>query len=83
MINQNFENITQSGTSQTIEANVTGMNLTSAQFYFCTTCITIVLIVSVIMITRLIQTIILKINFINPKLLNNLKKEIIEELNKE
>ena len=80
MINQNFENITQSGTTQTIEANVTGMNLTSAQFYFSLFCVTIVLVTLIIMITRLIQTAILRINYINPKVLEKLKEEILEEL---
>ena len=80
MINQNFENITQSGTTQTIEANVTGMNLTSAQFYTCLGCITLIIVVSLVMITRLIQTMILKINYINPKIKQNLKDEILKEL---
>ena len=80
MINQNFENITQSGTTQTIEANVTGMNLTSAQFYFSLSCVTLVLVVSIVMITRLIQTAILRINYINPKVLQKLKEEILEGL---
>ena len=80
MINQNFENITQSGTTQTIEANVTGMSLTAAQFYFSLSCITLVLVVSIVMITRLIQTVILRINYINPKTLQKLKQEILGEL---
>ena len=80
MINQNFENITQSGTVQTIEANVTGMNLTTAQFYFSLFCVTIVLVTLIIMLTRLIQTAILRINYISPKVLQKLKEEILEEL---
>ena len=80
MINQNFENITQSGTTQTIEANVTGMSLTPAQFYFSLSCITLVLVVSIVMITRLIQTAILRINYINSRVLQKLKEEILEEL---
>ena len=80
MINQNFENITQSGTTQTIEANVTGMSLTTAQFYFSLSCITLVLVVSIVMLTRLIQTAILRINYINSRVLQKLKEEILEEL---
>ena len=80
MIQQNFENITQSGTTQTVEANVTGMNLTSAQFYFSLSCITLVLVVSIVMLTRLIQTAILRINYINSRVLQKLKEEILEEL---
>lgn len=80
MIQQNFENITQSGTTQTIEANVTGMNLTSAQFYFSLSCVTIVLVTLIIMITRLIQTAILRINYIKPHILQSLKDEILKEL---
>ena len=80
MINQNFENITQSGTAQTIEANVTGMSLTPAQFFFSLSCITLILVVSLIMITRLIQTAILKINYISPKALQKLKEEILRDL---
>ena len=80
MIQQNFENITQSGTTQTIEANVTGMNLTSAQFYCSLACLTLVLVVSIVMISRLIQTAILRVNYISPKTLQKLKEEILEEL---
>ena len=80
MIQQNFENITQSGTTQTVEANVTGMNLTSTQFYFSLSCITLVLVVSIVMVTRLIQTAILKINYISPSILQKLKEEILGEL---
>ena len=80
MINQNFENITQSGTTQTIEANATGMNLTPAQFYFSLSCVTLVLVVSIVMITRLIQTAILRINYISPKLKQKFKEEILGEL---
>ena len=80
MINQNFENITQSGTTQTIEANVTGMNLAPTKFYFSLSCTTLVLVVLIVMITRLIQTAILKINYINPSVLQKLKEEILGEL---
>lgn len=80
MINQNFENITQTGTSQTIDVSAGGLNITPVQSYFLMTCITIVLSISIIMITRLIQTAILKINYINPKTLQKLKDEILEDL---
>ncbi len=80
MINQNFENITQSGTSQTIEANVTGMNLTSAQFYCSLACVTLVLVVSIVMISRLIQTAILRVKYINPKIIEEIKNQIVDEL---
>lgn len=80
MINQNFENITQSGTSQVIEASVTGANLTAPQFYSCLFCLTLVIIVSIIMISRLIQTIILRVNYINPKIIEEIKKQIVAEL---
>ena len=80
MINQSFENVTQSGTTQSIEANVTGMNLTPTKFYFSLSCITLVLVVLIVMITRLIQTAILRMNYINPKVLQKLKEEILGEL---
>lgn len=80
MINQNFENITQSGTSQVIEASVTGMNLTTPQFYSCLICLTLVIIVAIISITRLIQTAMLRMNFITPKLIKDIKKQIVAEL---
>ena len=54
--------------------------ITSAQFYFSLFCVTIVLVTLIIMITRLIQTVILRINYINPKVLQKLKEEILEEL---
>ena len=80
MINQNLENITQSGTSQVIEANAGGLNFSQAQGYCMIFCITIVLVTLIIMITRLIQTAILRINYINPKVLQKLKEEILEGL---
>ena len=80
MINQNFENITQSGTSQVIEANVTGMNLTSAQFYCSLACVTLVLVVSIVMISRLIQTAILRVKYITPKIIEEIKNQIVDEL---
>ena len=54
--------------------------MTSAQFYFSLSCVTLVLVVSIVMITRLIQTAILRVNYINPKVLQKLKEEILEEL---
>ena len=80
MIDQNFENITQSGTSQIIEANAGGLNFSQAQDYCIIFCVTIVLVTLIIMITRLIQTAILKINYIGPKTLQKLKDEILGEL---
>ena len=80
MINQNFENITQSGTSQVIEANAGGLNFSQAQGYCIIFCVTIVLVTLIIMITRLIQTAILRINYIIPKTLQKLKQEILGEL---
>ena len=80
MINQNFENITQSGTSQDIETNSGGLNFSQAQGYCIIFCITIVLVTLIIMITRLIQTAILRVNYINPKVLQKLKEEILGEL---
>ena len=80
MINQNFENITQSGTSQVIESNAGGLSFSAAQGYCIIFCVTIVLVTLIIMITRLIQTAILRINYINPKTLQKLKEEILGEL---
>ena len=80
MINQNFENITQSGTSQVIEASVAGANLTAPQFYSCLFCITLVIIVTIVMLSKLIQTIILRANYINPKIIEEIKKQIVAEL---
>lgn len=81
MIDQNLENITQTGTSQTIDVVARDFDLTSAQFYTCLGCITLIIVVSLVMITRLIQTMILRINYINPKTLQLLKDEILNELN--
>ena len=80
MINQNFENITQNGTSQVIEANAGGLNFSQVQGYCIIFCVTLVLITLIIMITRLIQTAILRINYISPKVLQKLKEEILGEL---
>lgn len=54
--------------------------MTSAQFYFSLSCLTLVTIVFIIMITKLIQTAILRINYINPKVIEKLKEEIKSEL---
>ena len=54
--------------------------MTSAQFYFSLSCVTIILVVSIVMLTRLIQTTILRVNYINPKTLQKLKEEILGEL---
>lgn len=54
--------------------------MTSAQFYFSLSCLTLVAIVFIIMITKLIQTAILRINYINPKVIEKLKEEIKSEL---
>lgn len=54
--------------------------ITSVQFYTCLGCITLIIVVSLVMITRLIQTIILRINFITPKVRKALKEEILREL---
>ena len=54
--------------------------MTPAQFYFSLSCVTLVLVVSIVMLTRLIQTAILRINYINPKTLQKLKEEILGEL---
>lgn len=54
--------------------------ITSAQFYFSLSCLTLVTIVFIIMITKLIQTAILRINYINPKVIEKLKEEIKSEL---
>ena len=54
--------------------------MTSAQFYFSLSCVTLVLVVSIVMLNRLIQTTILRVNYINPKTLQKLKEEILGEL---
>ena len=81
MINQNFEHITQTGgTTQTISADVGSLVFTEAQGYCIIFCVTIVLVTLIIMLTRLIQTVILRINYINSRVLQKLKEEILGEL---
>lgn len=81
MINQNFEHITQTGgTTQTISADVGSLVFTEAQGYCIIFCVTLILITLIIMISRLIQTAILRINYINPKVIEKLKEEIKSEL---
>lgn len=81
MINQNFENITQSGTAQTIDVEAGGLNFSEGQGYCIIGCITLIIVVSLVMITRLMQTMILKINFITPRFKKSLKEEILGEIN--
>ena len=81
MINQNVEQITQTGgTTQTISADVGSLVFTEVQGYCIIFCVTIVLVTLIIMLTRLIQTAILRINYISPKTLQKLKEEILGEL---
>lgn len=57
-----------------------GLSFSAAQGYCIIFCVTIVLITLIIMLTRLIQTAILRINYISPKVLQKLKEEILGEL---
>ena len=57
-----------------------GLSFSATQGYCIIFCVTIVLVTLIIMITRLIQTAILRINYIGPKALQKLKEEILEEL---
>lgn len=79
MIN-NVSNNTISGSIKEINQEYSGFECTPAQFYFSLSCATLVLMVSIVMLTRLIQTVILRMNYINPKTLQKLKEEILEEL---
>jgi hypothetical protein len=54
--------------------------ITAPQFYSCLICLTLVIIVTIISITRLIQTAMLRMNFITPKLIKDIKKQIVAEL---
>lgn len=54
--------------------------ITAPQFYSCLFCLTLVIIVAIISITRLIQTAMLRMNFITPKLIKDIKKQIVAEL---
>lgn len=76
-----IENNTITGSVKEINQEYGGIECTQAQFYTCLGCITLVIVVSLVMITRLIQTMILRINYINPKTLQLLKDEILNELN--
>ena len=79
MIN-NVSNNTISGSIKGINQEYSGFECTPAQFYFSLSCVTLVLVVLIVMITRLIQTAILKINYISPKFKQKLKEEILKEL---
>lgn len=80
MIN-NISNNTISGSVKEINQEYAGVDITPAQFYCSLFCITLVLIVGIISFTRLIQTLIIRINFVSPKFKESLKNEIINELN--
>ena len=57
-----------------------GLSFSAAQGYCIIFCITLVLVVSIVMLTRLMQTAILRINYISPRILQKLKEEILGEL---
>ena len=79
MIN-NVSNNTISGSIKEINQEYSGFECTPVQFYFSLFCVTIVLVTLIIMITRLIQTAILRINYIKPHILQSPKEEILKEL---
>ena len=81
MIN-NISNNTISGSIKEINQEYSGFDLTAPQFYSCLLCLTLVIIVAIITTTRLIQTIILRVNFITPKIKEEIKKQIVAELEK-
>lgn len=54
--------------------------ITAPQFYCCLACITLVLTIAIVMFTRLIQTMILRVNYITPKVKEEIKREILAEL---
>ena len=60
MINQNFGNITQSGTEQTINADAFDADITPAQFYCVLGSLTIILIVFLTFLYLLFKTFINK-----------------------
>lgn len=74
--NNTFTSSVQDITQGNIEYGIT-----PPQFYCSLFCITLVLIVGIISFTRLIQTLIIRINFVSPKFKESLKNEIINELN--
>ena len=57
-----------------------GLSFSPTQGYCIIFCVTLILITLIIMISRLIQTAILRVNYISPKTLQKLKDEILEEL---
>ena len=57
-----------------------GLSFSPAQGYCIIFCVTLILITLIIMISRLIQTAILRVNYISPKTLQKLKEEILGEL---
>lgn len=59
-----------------------GLSFSAAQGYCIIFCATIVLLTLIITTTRLIQTIILRVNFITPKIKEEIKKQIVAELEK-
>jgi hypothetical protein len=79
MIN-NVSNNTITGSVKEINQEYSGVELTAPQFYSCLICLTLVIIVAIISITRLIQTAMLRMNFITPKLIKDIKKQIVAEL---
>ena len=56
--------------------------ITPHQFYCLLGCVTIVAIILIISITKVIQTLILRMNYITPLLIEKLKNEVLKELDK-
>ena len=81
-INQHLENITQSGTSQVVETTAIKGNLTTAQTYCLMLCITLIFLMIIYFSFKLIQTVIIRVNFLTPKMKEQIKQEILADMKK-
>lgn len=79
-INQNLNNITQSGTSQEINANIDGASFTEGQGYCLIIGFTLILITLILVIGKIIQTAILKINVLNKKYIEYIIERVKDDL---
>lgn len=79
MIN-NVSNNTISGSIKEIDQEYSSFDITPPQFYSCLFCLTLIVVTAIIMTSKLMQTIILRMNYINPKIIQDIKKQVKKEL---
>lgn len=79
-INQSVSQVQINGQSK-LDIVGHGITFTPLQGYCFICCFTLVLIILILATTKVVQTAILKVNYINPKIIEQIKEDVIIEMN--